>query len=781
MQLAVLEGSLSITVTGGLMSYCVRKLSFEAKKLPLLLTSSFVVIGATAAFGQENAQPDQSELPPLEVTAKKEKKKAAKKATSQPAQSAVDAQAASTTEPGTGTSRNGATKPGLNLDTPATTGSRLGLSPLETPASVEVIPGETIRERGQTSVNDAVTQNATGFTNAGEPGNGGTSLTVRGFSGHNSVMRLYDGTRLYFGNGTITFPFDTWSAERIEVLRGPASVMYGEGAIGGVINVVPKKPTDFFTHEAEVAYGTDNMRRFGLGSGGPINDRLSYRFDASGIQSDGWLKKEGDFSSIALSGALAYRATDDLKFTISHDHGDQNPLRYTGTPLVNGKILDSLRDKNYNVRDSKISYVDNWTQLKTEWSPTDWFELRNVAYRISSDRYWRNVEQFSFNDATQMIDRSDYVEIRHSTEQIGNRMDATFRSVLPGGMKNAFVAGFDVNRIDHGRDNNSPYAGSSEVDPFNPHLGNWADGGPSVFSLEYDTRTEQSGLFAENHLELSKELSVIAGIRLDRLNVDRTHLRGLPDVIERNSFEKDFSYTTWRAGAVYTPIPGLAFYGQYATAVDPVGTGLLSLNTYFSNFKPTTGRQIEVGVKNEFWGGRGEWTLAAYDIEKKDLISNDPFDPAAEPLQVGQQSSRGIELSVAIQLSETIRYEGNVAILKAQYDEFVEDANDYSGNRPINVPEQVMNHWLSWAFLPDWEARVGVQWVGSVYSDNENALKRPDFTVVNLGLDYHVDDKSTITLRGFNVFDEVYAVSGSDTEWQLAPPRSAELSYRIKY
>ena len=65
-------------------------------------------------------------------------------------------------------------------------------------------------------------------------------------------MQLYDGTRLFLGTGTVTFPFDTWSAERIEVLRGPASVMYGEGAIGGVVNVVPKKPTDYFTAEGEV-------------------------------------------------------------------------------------------------------------------------------------------------------------------------------------------------------------------------------------------------------------------------------------------------------------------------------------------------------------------------------------------------------------------------------------------------------------------------------------------------------------------------------------------------
>ncbi len=633
--------------------------------------------------------------------------------------------------------------------------------------------GQSIRDRGQVNVNEAVTQNATGFTSTASPGNGGTSLTARGFRGHNSVMRLYDGTRLYLGNATITYPFDTWSAERIEVLRGPASVIYGEGAIGGVINIVPKRPTDFFTHEAEVAVSTDSTRRIGLGSGGPLNERMSYRVDFSGIQSDGWMDQESDFSSAALAGALSFRATDDLKITVSHDYGDQSPLRYSGTPSVNGRILDGMRDKNYNVRDGKIHWVDNWTQVKTEWSPADWFDIRNVSYRITSDRHWRNAESFEFNNATQMVDRPEYVEIKHGTEQIGNRTDATIRNALPGGLKNTFVAGFDVNRIDHGRDNNSPFTGFSSVDPYE------FDGGFFLHTVpttpEYRSRTEQYAFFSEDRLELSKELSLVGGIRLDRPSVTRTGIRNAA-----TSFDQDFSYFTWRAGAVYEPVPGLAFYGQYATGVDPMGTGLLSLNNTQAVLELATGRQIEVGVKQSFWRGRGEWTFAAYDIEKENLLSADPNNTNIIR-QVGRQSSRGVELSVALQLLDTLRYEGNVALLEAQYDEFIDGSDDYSGNRPNNVPQQVTNNWLSWAFLPRWEARVGLQWIGEIYNDDAETSKRPASTVVNLGLDYDVTDKSTITLRGFNVFDEVYATDGGTTYWQLAPPRSAELSYRIKF
>ena len=121
---------------------------------------------------------------------------------------------------------------GLNLRTPSRGASRLGLTPLETPASLDIVSGETIRLRGQSSVLEAVSQNGTGITAFGSPGFGIGAFTARGFAGQNSIQTLFDGTRLYVGANTLTFPFDTWNVERIEVLRGPASVLYGEGAIG---------------------------------------------------------------------------------------------------------------------------------------------------------------------------------------------------------------------------------------------------------------------------------------------------------------------------------------------------------------------------------------------------------------------------------------------------------------------------------------------------------------------------------------------------------------------
>jgi len=221
--------------------------------------------------------------------------------------------------------------PTLNLNQPASSGSRLNLTRLQTPASVEVITAETIAERGQHTINDAVTQDATGFTASPAPGNGGLSFNTRGFTGNGTVMTLHDGTRLYVGSGTLTFPFDTWSAQRIEVLRGPASVMYGEGAIGGAINVISKMPLNTPRNEAEVSIDSNLTRWLAVDSGGPINKDVSYRVTAIGNMSDGWVDRDKT-SNVAVSAAVRVQASDTLAWTLSSDYGDRNPSRYFGTP-----------------------------------------------------------------------------------------------------------------------------------------------------------------------------------------------------------------------------------------------------------------------------------------------------------------------------------------------------------------------------------------------------------------------------------------------------------------
>ncbi len=664
---------------------------------------------------------------------------------------------------------------GLNLTTPNRSGSRLDLSPLQTPASIEVISGQKIRERGQQTVQEAITQNAAGITTIGSPGNGFGAYTSRGFAGVNSVMQLYDGTRLFVGVNTTTYPFDTWNVDRIEVLRGPASVLYGDGAIGGVINVVPKKPVAVPVNAARAALGSDGVKRLAVDSGGPVGENLFYRLNVSGNQVDGWLNQNGDFANLAVSGSLLYQATPDLAVTLSHDYGYQEPLRYFGTPLIGGRIDSRLRFQNYNIDGSRIVFEDNWTQLKVEWSPSDDIVIRNTAYRLLSDRHWRNLESYAFVPSTGLIRRTSPIEIFHHQEQIGNRFDATVKGTLFG-LRNEFVAGFEVNHIDFGLRNNSPYRGENSVDAFffNPGFFSSPD---SVRPL-YRSSTDQYSLFAEDRLILSDQLSLIAGLRYDAPTVRREDL-----VTPSQSFTKAFNALSYRFGAVFNPTPDSSLYASYATAVDPV-TSLITIPITQKDFKLSAGEQVEIGYKQVFWDGRGEFTLAGYGINKRDLLTVDPLRPQV-PVQVGSQSSHGVEAFLSLGLWENWRVEGNLALLHAQYDDFQQAvggvAVNFAGNQPVNVPERIANLWLSWAFAPRWEARAGVQFVGETFSDFANTVRRPSYEVVNGSLDYRVSDTSRFSVRVYNLLDTIYPVTGSANTWLLGRPRSVEVAYNLTF
>ena len=664
--------------------------------------------------------------------------------------------------------------PTLNLTGTSSTGSRLNLTRLQTPASVEVITAETIAERGQQNLLDAVTQNATGFTASPAPGNGGVSFNTRGFTGLSSVMTLYDGTQLYIGAGTVTFPFDTWSIERIDVLRGPASVMFGAGAVGGAINVVSKMPSWIPANQAEVSLDSNMTRRIAVDSGGPINKDVAYRITATGNLSDGWVDRDTT-SNVALHAVVQIRQNEDVTWTLSSDYGDRSPSRYFGTPLINGRLDESLRFQNYNVSDSSIRYQDSWNQVKTEWQVADGISIRNTLYYLNSKRHWKDVESYAYSATTGQINRSSYIEIFHDQQQFGDRMDATFRGHVLG-MTNEFVAGFDVNSINFTHTNNSPYGGTSSVNPVNFQPGVFSS--TNVTVPGYGSVTNQYALFAENRLSVTEQLSLTAGIRQDEPTVTRTDY-----VTPGNGFEKSFSTTTWRAGAVYTPIRDLAFYGQYSTAVDPVG-GLISLTSANKDFQLATGRQTEIGVKQSFWGGRGEWTLAAYEIVKNNLLARDPNTPSLT-VQVGQQSSRGVEASVGFALDHGWRVDANTAFLRAKYDDFVQavgnGAVNYAGNVPVNVPQNVSNVWVTWAFAQNWSANAGVQIVGETFADNANTLKRSAYNVVNAGLQWKPDLNTTVSLRVYNLLDEVYATSGGTTQWYLGMPRTAQLAVNVKF
>ena len=666
------------------------------------------------------------------------------------------------------------------LDEPQSTGSRLNLTTLETPASVEVLTGDVIRARGDLTIVDAVTR-ATGISSVANPGNGGTALAARGFSGQGSVMILYDGVRLYPGAGTVTFPTDPWTVDRIEVLRGPASVLYGQGAIGGAVNVISRKPNSERTViDAEAGYGSQDSWRIGAGIGGPASDTLSYRVDVSRTQSDGWVDRGGS-KGLAISGSLRFAPAENLALTLSDDYSDQKPSRYFGTPLIDGRIDDRNKRLNYNVSDAVIHYKDNRTTLKAEWGIAEGIDLTSTAYRLTTDRRWRNLESYFWNGTTGQIDRTDYLGIDHDQTQIGNQTSVVVSRPI-GGLKNDLVIGLDFNRIKFKHSNDfypgAPAIPDSPVDPFAFTPGLFDTTVPVLPA--YRTRTRQYSLFAEDRLALTDQLSLVAGINFEHANVKRFTIA--TNGSETEALDKTLSNTTWRVGAVYQPVPSLSLYAQYATAVDPLGS-LVTFSPSQSQFKNTTGDQVEAGVKASFLDGRGSFTFAGYRIVKKNLLVRDPNNlTSTTPLQVGQRSAKGLEASLTLDLPQGFGIEANGSVLEAKFDEFNAGGVSYNGNTPPNIPETPANLWLRYDATERLQARAGLRYVGRTFSDNANTFRVPGYAVVDAGVSYALTDNIALSVRAYNLFDKDYAVTTyNDEQWLLGRPRSIDVALRAGF
>jgi iron complex outermembrane receptor protein len=525
----------------------------------------------------------------------------------------------------------------LDLEQEAEVGSRLGLKLKEQPASVEIIPGEVMRLWGDTTAQEAVTR-STGISAAGTPGDGLSAIASRGFVGNGSIMQLYDGTRLYVAAATLTFPVDTWLLDRVEVLRGPASVLHGVGAIGGAINYVPRSPLrSIRVTDVLFSAGRYDTYQLGFNTSGPISDHLAYQVGVIGTRSDGYVD-DGDSRRVSTASSLVFDVTPEFTLRLAFDGSWNEPLRYFGTPLNNGAIDTRLRDRNYNVSDSLIRWEDYWVRLHAEWRLAPAVTLHNEMYYLTADRHWRNAENYTFRPDAGLVDRTSYIEVLHDQEQFGNRFEARFNGAVSQ-RPYRVVVGFDVNHITFRSTSNSPFPGDSTVDAFTPDPGVFIHDAPTL--PRFDTNTTQFALFAEGILQLTKHLKFLAGLRFDYVDYSRDNL-----ISPELSFDKTLDPLTWRVGGVFDLTRSLALYAQISSGTDPLGS-LITLSLSESDFDLATAQQYEVGLKTQFLGGRGEATLAGYYIVKKDLLTTDPTNPDVT-LQIGQQSSYGIEFAVGL-------------------------------------------------------------------------------------------------------------------------------------
>lgn len=666
----------------------------------------------------------------------------------------------------------------LRLSTANGAGGRLGLSALDTPASVDLVTRNEILTKGDYSSIDSITRTA-GISTSADNGNGGMQVSSRGFNGHNTTINTYDGIRLYIAAGTVTFPADSWTLDSIEVLRGAGSVINGMGALATTINYVPRKAIiGDNSFDALAAVGSFGMIRTAAGGNVAINNQLAARFDAAVTEKDGYQERADEQRKVGAA-SLLWQPSSDFSMRFSIDFAEIDPSPYWGTPLINGEASDSLRKQNYNYADAFINYKDLWSRVHTEWKLSDNVTFRNDTFFIKDRREWEDLEEY-YDAGDGTVDRMSYLGIVHDQEQIGTRGDFLINAPL-GSMDNRFTIGAEVNAIDLRYINNFNSGGfdAFENTPyFNAPL-LFMPSATAPLQLDYDTESTQYGIFFDDVLQLSDQLSLVLGGRYDDFDFDRVTL-AQPTGRGRSQFSAAFDKFTWRAGLVFEATDTLSFYAQTSTAADPI-TSPTSINAANANFKLSQGRQYEVGMKQQFMNGKGEYTLAYFDIEKKNMVTRVPGTTINA--QIGKQTSDGFEATFRINPIPQLSIDMNAAFINAEYDTYYAGATSLAGNTPAGVPDMTANLWVNYAPVSSVQIGAGLRYVDERYRSDANTSTLPEYSVVDASVSYQLNQQTTIILRARNLTDEEDYVNSEyvDDQWVFADPRAFELSARYSF
>ena len=677
----------------------------------------------------------------------------------------------------------------LNQQTQA--GSVLGLTPAETPATVDVITQEEMQERGLRDLTEVY--NAAPGVRAGNIPGSPAAANVRGLP-RTAVGYLLDGARSV-DPSIVSRDYDSFAFERVEFIKGPASVVNGTGSLAGTINLVTRQPVigaNFY--EGLLSYGSFNNFRSGAGFNHSFGNWGAVRSAFSYSTSDGYVD-DTDARRISFTTAFTARATDQLTLDTSFAYfRDDFGTPYQGQTTVprafardpsnavtvpNGYVIDrATRSRNYNVEngvqrsDAFLLRQNARYRLSAEWT------LSNEFSYYSSDRRWANSEDYTFNARTNLLDRSSTL-ITHDQQFVSDRVAAAYDGTI-GGLRNRFTGGYEFFHTDLASQRRFGSVGS--VDPFSPVRGVFPTDTRANFSTRqnYDSTVSSHAVFAENALNITPSWLVLGGLRYEGFDLDRR-------VDDLNSgatsrLERHFDSISWRLGSTYEAQPGLTLFAQYTRATVPITTLLLS-NTANARFDLSSGDAYEVGAKAAVLDNRVVVTASLYQIEQDDILTRDPLQPSLTR-QGGSLRSRGVELDASVDITPQWKLGGNVALQRVEYTE-LRDATgrDLSGRRPPNSANFLFNAYTSYR-LADNPLSFGaaVRHVGSSYTDDANTTKLNPYTLLDAFVAYEVGG-GTLTLRGRNLTNAFYAQwSGYGAQQiYLGAPLSVDLTYSIRF
>lgn len=692
----------------------------------------------------------------------------------------------------------------LQLDSQAEAGTRLGLSIRETPASVEVLTQDALQVRGLRTARETF-NDVVGAIAGNVPGNPAV-VSMRGFAG-NTVSILQDGVRVSTST-VVQRDTNNWHYDRIEVLKGPASVLYGEGALAGVINKVTRRPVIGERHlDALISVGSFDTLFAAAGTNLPLSSTLAIRADASYQRSDSLYDVDNNQTfSAGLTASALWRPSDRMSLLVAVDHfEDRYDATYQGLPLIprafaqdpteavsaqNGLVADrALRRRNYNPLGAYSGADETTLRSRLDWALGGGWTLALDLTGYTADRQFLLADSQSFVTPTAAFPngsfRQSYQDFRHD-HQFWNARGVIGNDTRIARVRNRLSIGIEHNDTDFvSLRQTAPASALPAVDVRNPAVVPLPTT-TAIFTagnVTFDSKLKQTSVFVEDALNLTSGWLLVGGVRWDHIELDRATIQNTTGAVDRNS--PTFDPISWRAGTTLEVVPGLTLYAQHTTAVSPVSSILLA-SIANSRFDLTRGSADEAGFKATGWGSRLSVTGSVYHIAQRDILTRDPNNSALT-VQGGRQSSRGVELSAILSPVRALRLSGGVSYTDARYDELFELVGggraDRRGNRPINIPSTTLNASALWTIADTVTLGGFFRHAGAFYTDTANSIPVAGHDVVDASISVPVSRQATLTLRGRNLTDAFYGeYSGyPTTNVYIGAPRSVEVALATRF
>lgn len=623
-----------------------------------------------------------------------------------------------------------------------TTVGKMPQAPRDIPQSLTVIPQTVYQDRGSSSLQQAL-QNAPGITfAAGEGGRIGDNFSMRGFPVYGDLY--LDGLR-----DVAQYNRDLFNIEQVDILRGSASMLFGRGSTGGVINQVSKQPTLVDRYLGSVTVGSYGYKRAAIDLNKAIGESTGLRVNGMIHDADSFRGDGPHYERAGIAPAVSWGIGTDLQFGLSWFHMEEDNVPDFGVPFFQRKPLDVPVDRFYGISDGYERYDTDIVTASVQYRFTPDVMLRSVLRAAKYERdLWTSVPRLP--NGTSVITSATPVN-RQRQARGGEEAPIISQTDLiaafsTGSMRHQLLAGLELTRE---RADRWSYAATGAIPPTtvgdpNPDPVLPVGFFDKVRTGEVSFKSNSVALYAQDMIEFLPGWKLLLGLRWDRLDADYERAAPLGPLARTDSV---WSY---RSGLIWQPDSVQSYYVAYGTSFNP-SAELYSLDVRGTNTPPEKSRNMEIGARWDMSRGLS-LRAALFRTEKTNERNTDPLVADAFLLS-GKRSTQGVEFEAAGRITPAWEVFGGFAIMDAQIDESI-NANEV-GNWPLYTPPYTANLWTVYSLSERWRVGGGFNAAGKRYGNNGNVNYAPGYVRWDAMVSYE-QKHYAVRLNMLNLFDTVY-------------------------